>query len=204
MTLIGYTRTGSRPRKPSAQEDLASRLKALKNAGCSEIVHEYATVRTRVRPRLIRTLNDLGPGDTLIATDLACVAWSLPQLIELLTSLRDRGIIFRSLESPIDTSGASGAVILETLLAMLAFNKALGRHAKDPHRTPPAATPERIRIMEVAARLVAEQPGMTLIQVASEFKRLGYRPPRGGTDWSRSSVQLIVDRARRTGILIEK
>jgi hypothetical protein len=43
----------------------------------------------------------------------------LPHLIELLTSLRDRDIVFRALESLVNTSGPKVAVILNTLAVQL-------------------------------------------------------------------------------------
>ncbi len=192
MTLIGYTRIAS------AEEDLDSRIEALKAAGCTEIIHEYTTLRTSVRPKLMRTISRLHPGDTLIATDLDCVAWSLPQLVALLTSLRDRGIMFRALESPIDTSGPNSAVILEILRAVLSFNYAV------PFKPPSKRANRRMEVTEVAAKLKATQPDLSVGEVGDELRRLGYKPPHGGTEWSRSSVRNLLARARLTGILIEE
>jgi hypothetical protein len=215
MTLIGYTCI------ESAEENIAPRLKALKSAGCTEIIHEYATsagtgLATYRRPKLSRAISRLRPDDTLIVTDLACVAWSLPQLIDLLTSLRDRGIIFRALESPIDraiifralespidTSGPNGVDILEALRAILSFNDALHRPA-NPQAPPAASTTKWLKVMELAARLKARRPEMSLRQVGAELKRLGYKPPYGGTEWSLATVKRLLDRAKLTGTLIEK
>ena len=197
MTLTGYTCIAYEG------EDIAARLDALRSAGCTEIIHEYANVRTRVRPKLARAISYLRRGDTLVVTDLDCVAWSLPQLIKLLTSLRDRGIIFRALESPIDTSGRNGRIILDTLRSILSFNNALGR-ARIRQAPLPASTTRRIQVMEVAAGIIARQPRMTLREVASELIRLGYRPPKGGTEWTLSAIKLLLDRAKVTGILIER
>jgi resolvase-like protein len=197
MDLTGYTCTA-----PEA-EDIAARLDALRSAGCTAIIHEYANVSTRVRPELARAISHLRRGDELVVTDLDCVAWSLPQLFKLLTMLDDRGIIFRALESPIDTSGRKGRVVLDTLRAILSFNDALGR-ARIRQTPVPASTTRRIEVMEVAAGIVARQPGMTLREVASELKRLGYGPPKGGAEWTLSAIKLLLDRAKLTGILIER
>jgi hypothetical protein len=106
---IGYTRTASET------EAVAAQIEQLKGVGCTEIIHECATVRTRVRPKLTRAILNLAAGDSLYVTDLDSVAWSLPQLVSLLTSLHDRGIVFRALETPIGTSGPNGLVVLNTL-----------------------------------------------------------------------------------------
>jgi len=197
MNLTGYTCVASEG------EDIAPRLDALRSAGCTEIILEYATVRTRARPKLASAISHLRRGDTLLVTDLDCVAWSLPQLFKLLTSLRERGIVFRALESPIDTSGRNGRVILDTLRAILSFNDALGR-ARIRQAPLPASTTRRIEVMEVAAGIVARQPGMTLREIASELKRLGYGPPKGGMEWTPSAIKLLLDRAKVTGILTER
>jgi hypothetical protein len=197
MDLTGYTCTGSEA------EDIARRLDALRSAGCTVIIHEYATVRTRVRPKLAGAISYLRRGDTLVVTDLDCVAWSLPQLVKLLTMLHDRGIIFRALESPIDTSGRNGRVVLDTLRAIVSFNDALGR-ARTRQAPLPASTIRRIEVMEAAAGLVARQPGMTLREIGNELKRFGYGPPKGGTEWTISAIKLLLDRAKVTGILVER
>jgi len=197
MDLTGYTCTASEA------EDIARRLDALRSAGCTAIIHEYATVRTRVRPKLASAISHLRRSDTLVVTDLDCVAWSLPQLFKLLTMLHDRGIIFRALESPIDTSGRKGRVVLDTLRAILSFNDTLGR-ARIRQAPLPASTIRRIEVMEVAAGLVARQPGMTLREIGGELKRLGYGPPKGGTEWTISAIKLLLDRAKMTGILAER
>jgi len=194
---IGYTRTAFEG------DDSDARIDALERAGCTEIIHEHAAVTTRVRSKLTRAIIRLRPGDTLLVTDLDCVASSLPQLTKLLTSLRDRGIVFRALESPIDTSGPNGRVILDTLGAILRFNSAQLRARIRPAPLV-SATPRRIQMMRVVVGLVARRPGITLARIASELKRLGYRPPQGGTEWSPSSIKLLLDRAKRIGILIER
>ncbi len=215
MKLTGYTCV------ESAEEDFASRIKALKVAGCTEVIYEYATststgLATYRRPKLMRTISGLESGDTLLVTNLGCVAWSLRQLVELLTSLRDRGIIFRTLERPIesaeafealessvDTSGPDGSRVLHALRVMLSFTDALAV-AADPLAPPAASTTRRFKVIELAAKLKAEQPVMTLREIGDELKRLGYNPPHGGTEWSLPSVKRLLDRARLTGILIEK
>ena len=58
--------------------------------------------------------------------------------------------------------------------------------------------------MEAAARSVANRLGTTLRQVASELKRLGYTAPKGGTEWALSTIKLLLDRAKQTGMLIDR
>ena len=87
--------------------------------------------------------------------------------------------------------------------SVLSFNDALAR-ARIRQTPVPASAIRRIEVMEVIEGLVARQPDMTLREVAIELKRLGYGPPKGGTEWTPSAVKLLLDRAKMTGILIER
>jgi Recombinase len=139
----------------------------------------------------------------LIATSLDCVAWSLPQLLSLLTALHERKIAFRALDNPIDTSGMNGAIILDTIRALLSFDDTLAksRIRRDPLPNP--RTPRR-EIVEMVAKLASERPGRRLRQIAAELKSLGYTPPQGGDHWAPTTVKRLLQQAKMTGLLIKK
>ena len=133
--------------------------------------------------QLMRTLSRLQPGETLVVTNLNCVAWSLRQLVELLSSLHDRGIIFQTierpiqsaeafdaLESPLDTSKPDGLRVLEALRVMLSFTDALAI-ACDPLAPPAASTTRRLKVMELAAKLKAQQPDVTFAPLSAVCAR---------------------------------
>lgn len=63
--------------------------------------------------------------------------------------------------------------------------------------------PPEDRLMTLVAGIHASNPALTLRQIAGQLEQLHERTPRGGTKWSASSVQNLLDRARRTGLLAE-
>jgi hypothetical protein len=54
--------------------------------------------------------------------------------------------------------------------------------------------------MELAASFLRGRPKATLSDIGSELERMGIRPRSEGS-WAASSVKLLLDRARKTGLL---
>jgi hypothetical protein len=66
-------------------------------------------------------------------------------------------------------------------------------------RTP--VRPANDRLAVLVAGIVGANPSMSLRAIAAQLEGLHERAPRGGDRWSASSVQLVLDRARRQGLL---
>ena len=62
--------------------------------------------------------------------------------------------------------------------------------------------PKRRRAMELAASFLRGRPKATLADIGAELARMGVMP-RSGNAWADSSVKLLLDRARKTGLLEE-
>ncbi len=58
------------------------------------------------------------------------------------------------------------------------------------------------RLMTLVAGIHSANPDLTLREIAAQLERLHERTPRGGSNWSISSVKNLIDRARRTGLLV--
>ena len=121
MPLIGYARVSTEDQVTSAQTD------ALRAAGCTEIVEERASGGNRSRPLLARALARLRAGDTLVVVRIDRLARSLAHLLAVIEELRARGVHFRSLGDPIDTSSPQGLFTLQVLGAAAEFERALIR-----------------------------------------------------------------------------
>src|SRR5215472_1806548 len=121
MPLIGYARVSTDEQSTSAQVD------ALRAAGCSGIVEERASGGNRTRPLLGRLFARLGAGDTLVVVRIDRLARSLSHLLAVIEELRARGVHFRSLGDPIDTSSPQGLFTLQVLGAAAEFERALIR-----------------------------------------------------------------------------
>ena len=59
------------------------------------------------------------------------------------------------------------------------------------------------RLMTLVAGIHSSNSALTLREIATQLERLHERTPRGGTKWSPSSVKNLIDRARRSGLLVD-
>lgn len=68
-------------------------------------------------------------------------------------------------------------------------------------RKSPPRIPED-RLMTLVAGIHSSNSTLTLREIASQLELLHERTPRGGSKWSPSSVKNLLDRARRSGLLL--
>lgn len=119
--LIGYARVSTQDQDPQLQID------ALKAAGCERIFTERASGAQRDRPELAKALDYLREGDALAVWKLDRLARSTLQLIETLQDMKARGIGFRCLTQPIDTTTSAGVLMFQMLGAFAEFERSLIR-----------------------------------------------------------------------------
>jgi len=119
--LIGYARVSTQDQHPELQVD------ALKAAGCEQVFHEKITGKLAERPELDACLRTLRKGDTLIVWKLDRLGRSLKNLVEVIHTLEQRGVAFRSLTESIDTSSAGGKLIFHVFGALAEFEHSLIR-----------------------------------------------------------------------------
>lgn len=118
--LIGYARVST------AEQSVGLQLDALQSAGVERtFVDEGISGSVSSRPELDRCLEVLREGDTLVVWRLDRLARSLKNLLELVENLSTRGIHLRSLTESIDTSSASGRLILSVFGALAEFERSL-------------------------------------------------------------------------------
>lgn len=113
--LLGYARVSTADQDPALQHD------ALTAAGCFRVWTDTASGAKTQRPQLDAVLDALRPGDTLVVWRLDRLGRSLPHLIELIATLGDRGIGFRSLTEAIDTSTPGGKLVFHMFGALAEF-----------------------------------------------------------------------------------
>lgn len=121
MALIGYARVST------DEQDTAAQLDALRGQGCSMIFEDKASGASKERPNLVRALERVGKGDTLLVVRIDRLARSLSHLLEIVETLRAKGAYFRSINDPIDTSSAQGMLMTQMLGAFAEFERALIR-----------------------------------------------------------------------------
>lgn len=117
--LIGYARVSTDDQSTDAQ------ISELRAAGCTEIIQEQASGASRARPALIRLLNGIHPGDTLVVVRLDRLARSVTHLLSIIEELDQKLGHFRSLRDPIDTTTPQGRFSLQVLGAVAELERSL-------------------------------------------------------------------------------
>lgn len=116
---IGYARVSTVDQNSALQRD------ALTAAGCERIFTDEVSSSVAARRGLDRALAALEPGDTLMVWKLDRLGRSLSHVVNLIAELGARGISFRSLSDPIDTAHAAGRLVLQTMGALVEFERSL-------------------------------------------------------------------------------
>jgi DNA invertase Pin-like site-specific DNA recombinase len=122
MAVYGYARVSS------ADQDYALQEQALRGAGCDIIRAEKASGTARAgRTELEVLLAFLRQGDTLVVTRVDRLARSIKDLQDIVCTLKERGMILRATEQPIDTQSAAGKAFLDILGVFAEFETNLRR-----------------------------------------------------------------------------
>ncbi|HEV2810258.1 MAG TPA: recombinase family protein [Acidimicrobiales bacterium] len=118
---LGYTRVSTVDQNPDLQID------ELTAAGCHRVFVERASGARTDRPQLADVLDHLRPGDTLVVWRLDRLARSLRELIEVVTTLEERGVGLRSLHEQLDTTSPGGKLVFHLFGALAEFERDLIR-----------------------------------------------------------------------------
>lgn len=118
---IGYARVSTDDQHLDLQRD------ALQQAGCCVIYEEAASGKNTTRPELEQCRKALRAGDTLVVWRLDRLGRSLPDLVQIVTDLEQRGIGFESLTEKIETGSAAGKLIFHVFAALAEFERGLIR-----------------------------------------------------------------------------
>lgn len=121
--LVGYARVSTHTQNPEAQ-----RL-ALREAGCDEahIFIDVVSGRAQTRPQLKRMLASLKADDTVVITRLDRLSRSLRDLLRILEQIEEAGARLRALNQSIDTSTATGRMMMQMIGVFAEFELAMIR-----------------------------------------------------------------------------
>src|SRR6056297_1837166 len=103
--LIGYARVSTEDQSLALQHD------ALRAAGCERIFDDKISGAKSERPGLIKALEQLRGGDTLVVWRLDRMGRSLKDLIARAEELKEMGVGLKSLQESIDTTSSGGQLI---------------------------------------------------------------------------------------------
>jgi DNA invertase Pin-like site-specific DNA recombinase len=122
MAAFGYARVST------DGQSLECQLAQLKAAGCAKIFREKVSGARADRTQLARALVTLGRGDVLVVTRLDRLARSTRDLLNVLASVTDKGVGFRSLgDTWADTTTPHGRLMLTVLGGLAEFERELIR-----------------------------------------------------------------------------
>jgi len=118
--LIGYARTST------ADQDagLAAQVRDLKAAGVEKVFREQVSSVAK-REKLGQALDYLRDGDVLVVSKLDRLARSIRDLMEIVEAINGRGASLRILGLQLDTSTATGKLMLGILGSVAEFERAI-------------------------------------------------------------------------------
>jgi DNA invertase Pin-like site-specific DNA recombinase len=136
MAVIGYTRVSTQ------DQNLHSQIDSLRTAGADRIFSDKVTGKNAARPGLTECLQYLRTGDVLLVYSTDRLGRSMTDVVTIVTELSERGVEFRSLTEPFDTTTAGGELFFHICAAFAQMN---GRIISDRTRAGLAAAAARGR-----------------------------------------------------------
>lgn len=116
---IGYARVSTQ------DQNLDRQIDNLKAAGCERIYQEKMTGTRSDRPEFRLMLQVLRPGDVLVTDSFSRLSRSTKDLLALVDQLNSSGIHLVSLKENLDTTTATGKLMLTMLSALSQFERDL-------------------------------------------------------------------------------
>jgi DNA invertase Pin-like site-specific DNA recombinase len=166
--LLGYARVSK-----AEDQDTAPQIEALHAAGCQRVYEERVSGGRWDRPELHRLLDRLAPGDVLTVWKLDRLSRSLKDLLLILDKVEKAGAGFRSLTENIDSTTASGRMMMQMLGAFAEFERAMVRER----------TQAGLRSARVQGRQGGRQPKLSPQQQAEVLTML--KAGRSAADMAR-------------------
>lgn len=116
---LGYARVSTSDQTTDPQE------MRLRSSGCDKVYRDIISGRYWERPGLSELLAFARPGDVLVIVRLDRLGRSLRELLTVVDDLRARGVALASLEEAIDTSTATGELMMHVFGALAQFERTL-------------------------------------------------------------------------------
>lgn len=116
---IGYARVSTQ------EQNLDRQMDNLKAAGCERIYCEKMTGTKAHRPELDKMKEALRPGDVLVIDSFSRLSRSTKDLLDTVETLTAQGVNIISLKEQLDTTTATGKLMLTMLSALSQFERDL-------------------------------------------------------------------------------
>ena len=121
MAIVGYARISTADQTAG----LADQIRELEKAGCTKFYTEQVSGVEAKRPQLEAALGYLRDGDSFVVTKPDRLARSTANLLSIVQDLTERSIQVRILSMNVDTSTATGKLMLSVLASVATFERDL-------------------------------------------------------------------------------
>ena len=120
--IVGYARTSTTDQKAG----LEAQERDLKATGCERLfIEQVSSVDVAAREQLAQALDFIREGDTLVVTKLDRLARSVAHLLDISERIKAKGAHLRILDLAIDTSTATGELLLTMVGAIAQFERGI-------------------------------------------------------------------------------
>jgi DNA invertase Pin-like site-specific DNA recombinase len=116
---IGYARVSTK------DQNLDLQIEALEKAGCQNIFKEKMSGAMKSRPELEKMIFHLRKDDELFVWRLDRLGRSLKNIIDLVLSLSEKGVIIKGISDGVDTSTSSGRLFLNIMASLAEYEREL-------------------------------------------------------------------------------
>ena len=122
MGTIGYARVSTVDQDAGHE----AQIKELRAAGCEEIFEErVSSVDMAAREKLAEAIRYARKGDVFVVTKLDRLARNVGHLMQIVNELKGKGVALRILDLGIDTSSATGELVLTLLGGIAQFERSI-------------------------------------------------------------------------------
>lgn len=118
MSRVAYVRVST------VEQNEARQREALATRGIEKWFIEKVSAKDTARPEFQKMLDWVRDGDTIFIHDLSRIARSTKDLLELLDTLKAKGVALVSDKESIDTSTATGKLMITMIAAINEFERA--------------------------------------------------------------------------------
>ncbi len=115
--IFGYARVST------DQQNLDRQVDALQKYGVDHIYNEKMTGTKKDRPELMKMLDRMTEGDTVVIESLSRLGRSTKDLIELTELFQSKGVNLVSLKESIDTNTSTGKLLFTLMSAIAQFER---------------------------------------------------------------------------------